>query len=149
MGELPPAATAAAEAAAAEAKQFSAQTEFFVLLWIWFCGFFVLKDYSTALGFGAGCLAVQCFLTFLYAFLTPQGPWVAVPAFTAHQSITLPLYAYVAFIGCAAWWHDPSSTPATVAARSLELLHVHTIQATEQLRLIFGDCRLDLFRTAP
>jgi hypothetical protein len=30
---------------------------------------------------------------------------------------------------------------------SLELLHVETIKATEQLRLVFGDCRLDLFRT--
>ena len=82
--------------------------------------FTVLAD-PTALRWGAGCLAAQCALTCAYKYLLPRGPWTATPAFTAHQSITLPLYSYVAYIGTVEWCTASAASTATLASRCLEV----------------------------
>lgn len=75
------------------------------LFWIGSC-MNLLDNDETALIFGFGALLVQCVLALVFSKLPVKGPWSAVPGFTAHQLITLPLYAYVAFVGCEVYFSD-------------------------------------------
>jgi hypothetical protein len=90
------------------------------LPWYGACFYFLGFD-SVTLGFGLGCLFVQCLLTAMYGAVLPEGPWRAVPGFTAHQSITLPLYAYVAYVGVSTWWSDDPTATSSPFTRVAEL----------------------------
>ena len=52
---------------------------------------------------GIACLVAQLVLHVLFKSVLPSGPWRALPSFTAHQAVCLPLMVWLAYEGVQSW----------------------------------------------
>jgi hypothetical protein len=74
---------------------------------------------------GLGCLAAQCCLYVLFAYIVPPGPWRESPGFTAHQAICFPLMVALMVVGAPAWFFPDTETTALSSTLQGRVVDVH------------------------
>jgi hypothetical protein len=80
-----------------------------------------------ALTAGLFALGSQLTLSALFAFILPQGPWTAQPAYTAHQAVAFVTMIYVTSVGAAAWFHPDAELLAASATTFSRVERAHPI----------------------